>query len=288
MKRTAAMLVALGMLAGCGEPPRPKGPALPYTPEAAKADIKEEDIPLKDDLPRVELKTSLGDVEILLFEDEAPNTVANFIKLVEEKFYDGLTFHRVESDFCIQGGDPKGDGKGGPGFRIKPEFHDVCHHNVYGTVACAKQPNLREQSGSQFFFNIKKDSKGNEQLDRQHVVFGKVVKGIGVVEKMAAVSLEGTKPKDPLKILSAKVLKKRDHPYEPQRIPAPEEKEEPKKTGAISDNRPPAIIKPMEAKTTSLPDEKPAAKTGQEAKKTVEEGKKTAESKIAPKTEEKK
>jgi len=273
MKSAATMFFALIFLAGCGEAPRPQGPALPYTPAGAQAEIKEADIPLKDDLPRVEMKTSLGDVEILLFEDEAPNTVANFIKLVEDKYYDGLTFHRVEKNFCIQGGDPKGDGTGGPGFRIKPEFHDVYHHHVHGTVACAKQPNLREQSGSQFFFNIKKDPKGNEHLDRQHVVFGKVVRGLDVVEKLEAVPLDGTKPKDPPKILSAKVLKKRDHPYEPQRIPAPEEKEAEKKTGATGDNRPPAIIKPLEAMPAILPDEKPTAKTEQPAKKSTVETK---------------
>lgn len=280
MKRLVALFVVL-VLSGCGEPPRQKGPALPYTPETGKVDLKEEDIPLKDDLPRVELKTSLGDIEILLFEDEAPNTVANFIKLVEDKFYDGLTFHRVVPNFCIQGGDPKGDGQGGPGFRIKPEFHDVYHRNVYGTVACAKQPNLREQSGSQFFFNINKNPKGNEHLDRQHVVFGKVVKGMSdVVEKMAAVPLDGEKPKEPLRIIGAKVLRKRAHPYEPQRIPAPEEKEEPKKTGAAGENKSP-VVKPMEAKTIALPEDEKTAKTGTEAKK-------TPEAKTETKTEEKK
>ena len=279
MQRCLAVLLALVAFSGCGEPPRAKGPALPYTPEQAKGEVQEKDIPLKDDLPRVALKTSLGDLELVLFEDEAPNTVANFVKLVEEKFYDGLAFHRVEPNFCIQGGDPKGDGKGGPGFRIKPEFHDVFHRNVYGTLAMAKQGGQTEQSGSQFYININKNDKGNEHLDRQHVVFGKVVKGMDVVEKMAAMPCKDNKPVEPLKLLSVTLLKKRDHPYTPQRIPAPEEKEAQKTgaAGAQGGNKPPEILKTMPPKFAILPEDKTG--TGKQEPGKTESVAKTGEAK---------
>src|SRR6185503_7959121 len=141
----------------------------------------------KDDLPRVMMKTSQGDLEIVLFEDEAPNTVANFIELAEKKFYDGLKFHRIIPDFCIQGGDPKGNGSGGPGYKFRDEFLEVYHHNVYGTLAMANSG--PHTNGSQFFFNIKTADPGNQMLDKKHVVFGKVAnkKDHEVLEKLAAV-----------------------------------------------------------------------------------------------------
>ena len=215
----------LALLAGCGEPSQGKGPPLPYKADPPARVLSEEEIPLKDDLPRVLIRTTQGDVEVLLFEDEVPNTVANFISLVEKKFYDGLTFHRIIPDFCVQGGDPKGDGSGGPGYRFPDEFFEVWHHNVYGTLAMANSG--PHTNGSQFFFNVRKAAGGNAMLDRKHTVFGKVAnkKDHEVLDKLAASKSSGPpkKPGDPEpqpteapKILSITVLKKRNHPYEVQ------------------------------------------------------------------------
>lgn len=211
----------IGCLAGCGNASQPKGAALPYKPDPPARELKEAEIPLQEDLPRVQMKTSQGDLELVLFEDEAPNTVANFIALAEKKFYDGLTFHRILPDFCVQGGDPKGDGSGGPGYRFNDEFFETWHRNVYGTLAMANSG--PDTNGSQFFFNVKKGAEGNQALDHKHVVFGKVVKGQEVLDKLAAVKTTGPKkrPADPdgkpleeQKILSVSVLRKRGHAYE--------------------------------------------------------------------------
>lgn len=254
--------LVLAALSGCGDPERPKGPALPYTPDPAMKEWTETDIKLKDDLPKVLLKTTQGDIEITLFEDEAPNTVANFIGLVEKKFYDGLAFHRIIPNFCVQGGDPKGDGSGGPGYRLPPEFADTYHKNEYGTVATAKSPVFREMSGSQFFFNIRKDPKGNADLDGKYVVFGKVNKpGMEVVEKLAAVKLNGEKPVEPQKILSASVLSKRNHAYDVKsKVPEEEPKDE-SKSEAKTEQK-------SESKTEAKSGEKTAEKTGAKSSET--------------------
>jgi len=266
--RGGGALVALAIVAllmGCGEPPRQKGPALPYNPEPAPKSWSEKDFKLRDDLPKVLLKTTQGEIEVTLFEDEAPNTVANFITLVEQKFYDGLSFHRVVPDFCVQGGDPQGNGSGGPGYRLPPEFPDMYHKNEYGTLATAKNPRYREMSGSQFYFNIKKGEEGNKQLDRQHVVFGKVSRGIEAVEKLAAVKVAGEKPVEPQLILSATVLNKRNHEYKVTgKVPAEDEL---KKSGEDKTGAAKSEAKTDAVKTEAKPEMKTEAKT--EAKSDV-------------------
>ncbi|MBQ7446130.1 MAG: peptidylprolyl isomerase [Clostridia bacterium] len=127
----------------------------------------------------------LGTVKIELMPDIAPNTVKNFISLVNKGFYDGLRFHRVISGFMIQGGDPKGNGTGGPGYSIKGEFssngfaNSLKHERGVISMARAMNPN---SAGSQFFI-MHKDSP---HLDRQYAAFGKVTEGIEVVDKIAA------------------------------------------------------------------------------------------------------
>ncbi|MDR3571635.1 MAG: peptidylprolyl isomerase [Candidatus Pacebacteria bacterium] len=127
-------------------------------------------------------KTSKGDFTIELFEQDAPNTVANFTKLAKSAFYDGTKFHRVIKDFMIQGGDPqtKDDslmarwGTGGPGYTFDDEIHAE-NHNDTGTISMANAgPNT---NGSQFFINV----RDNNFLDPKHTVFGKVVSGMDVV-----------------------------------------------------------------------------------------------------------
>ncbi|MCW8133500.1 MAG: peptidylprolyl isomerase [Planctomycetota bacterium] len=192
-------------------------------------------------MPKALLKTNHGEIEITLFEDESPNTVANFVSLVEKKFYDGLTFHRIEPNFCIQGGDPKGDGSGGPGYRVPPEFPDMYHKNEFLTVAMAKSQQFYEMSGSQFYININKEPKGNAHLDHVHTVFGKVTKGQDVVEKIAAEKTANAKPASPVVIVSATMVSKRDHAYAPTGlVPDEEEKKQ---------NEAKSAEKPAEAKT---------------------------------------
>lgn len=125
------------------------------------------------------LETNMGNIEIELFEKEMPVTAGNFRKLVEKGFYDGVIFHRVIKDFMIQGGDPTGTGMGGPGYSIKDEFSKN-NRNDRGTISMANAgPNT---GGSQFFINL----VNNNYLDRKHPVFGKIVKGMDVVDKIGS------------------------------------------------------------------------------------------------------
>ena len=128
--------------------------------------------------------TNKGTFEIELFEDKAPKTTENFIKLVEKGFYNGLIFHRVIDGFMIQGGCPKGDGTGGPGYTIPDEFHPDLRHSGEGILSMANAgPNT---GGSQFFITLAKTA----WLDGHHAVFGKVVKGMDVVKAIGKVETD--------------------------------------------------------------------------------------------------
>ena len=129
-------------------------------------------------------ETSKGTFDIELFEDKAPKTTANFVQLVEKGFYDGLIFHRVIDGFMIQGGCPKGDGTGGPGYTIPDEFHPDLRHSGEGILSMANAgPNT---GGSQFFITLAK----TEWLDGHHAVFGKVIKGMDVVKAIGKVETD--------------------------------------------------------------------------------------------------
>jgi len=132
--------------------------------------------------PKVKLETTQGNIVIELYEKEMPITAGNFKKLVSEGFYDGVIFHRVIDGFMIQGGDPTGTGMGGPGYTIKDEFTQTdLDKNNRGTLSMANAgPNT---GGSQFFINL----VDNNFLDGKHPVFGKVVEGMEVVDKIAKV-----------------------------------------------------------------------------------------------------
>ena len=97
---------------------------------------------------RVRIATAHGDIVLTLFPDDAPNHVAAFMKLADAGFYDGLAFHRVEPGFVVQGGDPRGDGTGGPGYQLKAEFNARPHRR--GTLAMARAANP-DSAGSQFY-----------------------------------------------------------------------------------------------------------------------------------------
>jgi cyclophilin family peptidyl-prolyl cis-trans isomerase len=148
--------------------------------------------------PTVTLKTTMGEIKIELYMDRAPKTAGNFLKLVQQGFYNGLTFHRVIPGFMIQGGCPKGDGTGGPGYTITDEFHPLLAHSEAGILSMANAgPNT---GGSQFFITL----AATHWLDGKHAIFGRVTGGLDVVEKIGDVPRgSGDRPKTPVKILSA-------------------------------------------------------------------------------------
>jgi peptidyl-prolyl cis-trans isomerase B (cyclophilin B) len=124
------------------------------------------------------IKTKRGDIRLQLFDDKAPNTVANFEKLVAKGFYNGLKFHRVINDFMIQTGCPKGTGTGGPGYNFADEFHKDLKHDGPGVLSMANAgPNT---NGSQFFIT----HVATPWLDNKHSVFGKVLSGQDVVNSI--------------------------------------------------------------------------------------------------------
>lgn len=131
----------------------------------------------------VVLKTNKGDIKIELFNSTMPITANNFLKLAEQDFYDGVIFHRVIPDFMIQGGDPDGNGTGGPGYNIPDEFTDK-NKNDRGTISMANSG--PDTGGSQFFINV----VDNNFLDSKHPVFGKVVEGMDVVDEIVKVEAD--------------------------------------------------------------------------------------------------
>ncbi len=134
--------------------------------------------------PRVRLETSHGPIVIELWNDVAPHHAKNFLKLVGDGFYDGLTFHRILPGFVIQGGCPKGDGTGGPGWTVKAEFNDRPHEKGVLSMARSADPN---SAGSQFFICLSRESC--RHLDNQYTAFGKVVEGLETVDQIAQVPL---------------------------------------------------------------------------------------------------
>ena len=183
-----------------------------------------------DDLPRVVLKTSKGDIVVELFENEAPNTVANFISLVQRGFYNGSDFHRVIRGFMAQGGSPKGEEDGGPGYTIADECRQENHRlHFRGALSMAKKPEP-DTGGSQFFLTF----KPTPHLDGMHTVFGRVVDGEKALAELTRhePGKKGQTPADT--IIEAKVVRKRNHAYQPKTISDKDEK------AAATDKAPPA------------------------------------------------
>ncbi|MBM4017987.1 MAG: peptidylprolyl isomerase [Planctomycetes bacterium] len=181
----AAALAACLLAAGCGKA------------SSTEPSTKETAVP--EPLPQVTIRTDKGDIVLELAEDDAPNTVANFISLAEKGYYDGVTFHRVIPDFMIQGGDPTGTGSGGPGYVIADEISPRLRH-ARGVISMANAgPNT---GGSQFFIT----HVPTQWLDGKHAVFGRVTTGMDVVDEI----------KQGDKILKVSVGRKRSHPYQPQ------------------------------------------------------------------------
>lgn len=136
------------------------------------------DTKISEELPQIQIQTDRGDMTIEMFEDHAPNTVANMISLIEKGYYDGLNFHRVISDFMIQGGCPQGTGTGGPGYKFDDECTSECRHDSAGILSMANAG--PRTNGSQFFIT----HGPTPHLDGKHTVFGKVTEGLDVVHEI--------------------------------------------------------------------------------------------------------
>jgi len=151
----------------------------------------------------VTIETSKGNITIELFSSDAPKTVGNFVKLAQEGFYDGVIFHRVISGFMIQGGDPTGTGRGGPGYTFEDELHPETQSYqqgyVRGTLAMANAgPNT---NGSQFFIMHQ-----DYPLPRNYTIFGRVLEGMETVDAIAAVPTDQSdKPKETITINSISI-----------------------------------------------------------------------------------
>ncbi len=152
-------------------------------------------------MTKVKLSTTMGDIVIELY-DDMPITAGNFEKLVKEGFYNDVIFHRVIPNFMVQGGDPDGTGMGGPGYTIEDEFAKGRKNlNNRGTISMANAgPNT---GGSQFFLN----TVNNNFLDSKHPVFGKIVEGLDVVDKISKVDRDaGDRPLSDVTILTAEMI----------------------------------------------------------------------------------
>ena len=164
-----------------------------------------------------QFETTLGNFTVELFEAQAPKTVANFVGLAEgtkewthpgtkEKsstpFYDGIIFHRVISGFMLQGGDPLGQGYGGPGYQFEDEFHPELRHDRAGILSMANAgPNT---NGSQFFITL----GPTPHLDRRHAIFGAVIEGMDVVEKIGKVPTgPNDRPKTPVVMNTVRIVR---------------------------------------------------------------------------------
>ena len=170
---------------------------------------------MADDNPHAILKTSEGDIELELYEERAPRTVENFTDLAtgaqewedpesgetrNDSLYEGTVFHRVIEGFMIQGGDPTGTGRGGPGYQFDDEFHDDLTHDSEGTLSMANAgPNT---NGSQFFITL----DATPHLDGKHSVFGEVVDGMDVVREIGSVDTDANdKPTEDVVIESVQI-----------------------------------------------------------------------------------
>lgn len=132
--------------------------------------------------PTATIETDKGTIELELWPDVAPKHVENFQKLARSGFYNGVGFHRILKDFVIQGGCPKGDGTGGPGWNVKAEFNNRKHEKGVLSMARSGHP---DSAGSQFFICLGRDHC--QHLDNEYTAFGRVTKGIEVVDAIAAV-----------------------------------------------------------------------------------------------------
>jgi cyclophilin family peptidyl-prolyl cis-trans isomerase len=155
------------------------------------------------DYPKAVISTSKGDMTVELWNDVAPNHVENFLKLGRDGFYDNLKFHRIVPDFVVQGGCPRGDGTGNPGWSVSAEFNDRPHHP--GTLSMARSSDP-DSAGSQFFICLTREHC--QHLDGQYTGFGQVTEGMDVVEALGATEVDQATgaPMDPPVLLGVKPI----------------------------------------------------------------------------------
>lgn len=203
------------MVTGCGT--QSKDEATDSNSKSSSEQDKEKTQP-KGDNPIVTITMENEDqIQVELYPDVAPNTVANFISLAKEGYYDGLIFHRVIPGFMIQGGDPEGTGAGGPGYGIKGEFssngfdNDLKHERGVISMARSTAP---DSAGSQFFIVVEKST----HLDGEYAGFGKVIKGMDAVDKIVSVERDaGDKPLEEQKMKTVEVDTKGQEFSEPEK-----------------------------------------------------------------------
>lgn len=203
------------MVTGCGT--QSKDEATDSNSKSSSEQDKEKTQP-KGDNPIVTITMENEDqIQVELYPDVAPNTVANFISLAKEGYYDGLIFHRVIPGFMIQGGDPEGTGAGGPGYGIKGEFssngfdNDLKHERGVISMARSTAP---DSAGSQFFIVVEKST----HLDGEYAGFGKVIKGMDAVDKIVSVERDaGDKPLEEQKMKTVEVDTKGQEFAEPEK-----------------------------------------------------------------------
>lgn len=168
--------------------------------------------------PVIRIATSKGDIIVELFEDEVPNTVANMVSLAEQGFYQGMSFHRIINGFMAQAGCPNSKrgatgmpGTGGPGYRFADEFSPRLKHNKRGILSMANSgPNT---NGSQFFICF----GPTPHLDGRHAVFGQVIQGAEVLDKLEAIGTQSGKPQESV-TFNIEVVSKREHAYSVKKI----------------------------------------------------------------------
>jgi len=159
------------------------------------------------------ITTNHGDIVVRLHDNDAPVTVNNFVALARDGFYDGLTFHRVIDGFMIQGGDPKGDGSGGPGYKFQDEFVDDKNFDRPYRLAMANSG--ANTNGSQFFITV----VPTEHLNQRHTIFGQVIEGTDVVDAIAKLETdESDKPLEPVTIVRIEIT---ESDPEPSASPSP-------------------------------------------------------------------
>lgn len=149
---------------------------------------------------KVRITTNKGVIEGKLFHNEVPRTVSNFVELSRKGFYNGLTFHRVVPNFMIQGGDPKGNGTGGPGYAFADEFVSTLRHSKPGIFSMANSG--PDTNGSQFFITV----KDTPHLDNRHTVFGEVTSGMDVVNAISTTPITGERPTSEIKMEKVEII----------------------------------------------------------------------------------
>ncbi len=178
-------------------------------------------------LAYIDMTTNKGDMQMIFYYDVAPNTARSFLTLAQGGYFDGLTFHRIVPDFVIQGGDPRGDGTGSPGYFIDAEFNDRPHEEGALSMARTGDPNespgvpprgdFANTAGSQFFICL--NYKNTQQLDRRYTVFGKVVKGLETLRAIGSVPVADARtgrPAEPV-VMQTVAVKKVDKDHNPYR-----------------------------------------------------------------------